>query len=582
MSAELDSFRSGYGSAFRAYLAGGGEVGLESAYELGRQAVTGELSLLELAGIHQAVLADALEGASEPGELGRIARAGTDFFLESLATFEMTQRGFREARETAQLQQRHADQLRGLAEAALAVNSALSEGEMLELVEERAREIVGAEQSSVTVEGTPGDRLPAPLREPARLAAPLIARDGQPLGVIELSGKRDGEFTADDESILVQLAQMASVAIVNARLFERERGIAAELQSNLLPESLPDIPGVATAARYIAGGDGVEVGGDWYEVIRLSEDRVGVAIGDVVGRGVRAAATMGQLRVALRAYALELGSPALVARRLARFVRTLDRDQMTTCVYAVLEPASGRLVCANAGHPPPLVLTGDGRARYLNGDSGLPLGVMGDFEYGEWTTTLEPGSTLLLYTDGLVEKRGELIDAGLERLRLVVTDAVTDPNPLCDHVLGALGGRPTSDDVALLAVRALPLAGEPLDLTLAADPDELAPLRRRLTVWLTGAGASEQERYDVILAVCEAAANSIEHAYGPGPSTFRVTGQVVAGELTIDVTDNGRWRPGRDPRRGRGLSVMREAMDEVEVSTGEEGTNVQLRRRLGG
>jgi serine phosphatase RsbU (regulator of sigma subunit) len=452
MSAGLDSFRAGYREAFMSYLGGGGETGLESAYELGREAVTGELSLLELARIHQEVLAESLAGVP-PRELAAVARAGTDFFLESLSSFEMIRRGFGEAQETVRLQQRHADQLRGLADAALAVNSTLKVDEMLERIGERASAIIGAERSTVHVAANGADAPERPLREGDRLAAPLIDRGGRPRGLIALSGKREGEFTEDDESILMQLAHMASVAIENASLYERERGIARTLQDNLLPQEPPEVPGVKTWWRYLAGGDGV-VGGDWYEVVPLPGGRVGVAIGDVVGRGVGAAAMMGHLRIALRAYALEDESPAYVARRTARFVRTLERDQMSTCVYAVLDPATGELWSANAGHPPPVMLMSDGQARFLRWKPGLPFGVAEDSEYTEARERLAPGDTLLLYTDGLVEKRGESIDVGLERLRAAVEGAPADPAALCKRVLAALvAGTSSEDDVAVLAVR---------------------------------------------------------------------------------------------------------------------------------
>jgi serine phosphatase RsbU (regulator of sigma subunit)/anti-sigma regulatory factor (Ser/Thr protein kinase) len=578
MTTDLDTFRSGYAAAFRSYLAGGDETGLESAYELGREAVTGELSLLELAGIHHDVLAAVLESAASE-DLEGIARAGNAFFLESLSTFEMTQRGFLEAQETARLEQRHAAQLRGLADAALTLNSTLSVDEMLERLGESARGIVGAERSTVHVAAGGGDTPSTPTRDGDRLTAPLIHRDGRPRGLIALSGKREGEFTEDDESILVQLAHMASIAIENARLYEHERGIAKTLQDNLLPEKLPEIDTVRTWPAYRAGGDGVDVGGDWYEVIELPGDLVGLAIGDVVGRGVRAAAMMGHLRMALRAYALEAESPAQVAERMARFARTLERDQMSTCVYAVLDPASGRLRCVNAGHPPPLLLRGDGDATFIAGTPGLPFGVSGESEYTEQQAVLEPGSTLLLYTDGLVEKRGESIDVGLERLRGVAGEAPLEPKALCKRVLDRLIQGSPSDDVALLAVRALPRADR-LDLTLPAEPEALAPLRRRLGGWLAHKGVAHDAAYDIVLATCEAAANAIEHAYGPGEARFGVTAWAADSEVTVEVHDRGAWRDQRDPRRGRGFQVMRELMDEVSVNSDGGGTNVRLSRRL--
>jgi serine phosphatase RsbU (regulator of sigma subunit)/anti-sigma regulatory factor (Ser/Thr protein kinase) len=577
MSTDLETFHAGYAEAFRSYLDGGGETGLESAYELGREAVTGGLSLLELAGVHHDVLAGCIEKAP-PSDVDRVAHAGRSFFVESLSTFEMTQRGFREAQETARLEQLHAARLRGLADAALTLNSTLSVDEMLERLGEIACGLVGAENPTVHVAPGGGDGPGAPLRDRGRLAAPLVDRDGRPQGLIAVSGKREGEFTEDDESIIVQLAHLASVAIENARLYEQERGIAKTLQENLLPDRLPDIPTVKAWPAYEAGGDG-DVGGDWYEVIELPGGRVGLAIGDVVGRGVRAAAMMGHLRMALRAYALETDSPALVAERMTRFARTLDGDQMCTCIYAVLDPASGRLCCANAGHPPPLVLTSDGRASFIAGRPGLPLGVSGRTEYAEAVVELEPGATLLLYTDGLVEKRGEAIDVGLERLRSVAAEAPLDPKALCKRVLDSLIEGTADDDVALLAVQTMP-QDDSLDLTLPAEPRALGPLRRRLGAWLQHTGATRDESYDIVLATCEAAANAIEHAYGPGGAEFGVTARASGSDVVIDVHDGGAWRERREARRGRGLVVMRVVMDDVSVKSDDGGTNVRLRRRL--
>jgi anti-sigma regulatory factor (Ser/Thr protein kinase) len=307
---------------------------------------------------------------------------------------------------------------------------------------------------------------------------------------------------------------------------------------------------------------------------------VGVAIGDVVGRGVLAASIMGQLRIALRAYALEFDDPAVVVGRVANFAQTLPEDQMTTCVYVTIDPETGQTRFTNAGHPPPLVLRPDGSADYLEGARSMPLGVVGDPAYEETAVTLEPGSTVLLYTDGLVEKRGESIDAGLERLQSAVQRAPADPETLCDRVLELLADETPDDDVALLAVRALPQEIEPLELTLPADPSTLAPLRKQLRQWLDEAGANADESRDIVLATVEAAANAVEHAYGPGDAHFDFEAHSVGGEVTITVRDYGSWRSESDPHRGRGLGVMRAAMDRVEVTSETAGTTVRLRRRL--
>jgi serine phosphatase RsbU (regulator of sigma subunit)/anti-sigma regulatory factor (Ser/Thr protein kinase) len=573
MTTELERFRAAYSSAFTSYLSGSTETGLESAYELGRKAVTEGLNLLDIAAAHHEVLAQCLAEA-DPEEAGRIASAANDFFNESLATFEMTSRGFQEAHETAQLQARHASQLRGLAEASLAVNSTLSAAEMLDLVAKSAREIIGANRSTLTMK--PDAAKP----DGEWLTAPLIDREGRTLGLIQVADKQEAEFTQEDESILLQLAQMASVAFENARLYEHERDIAASLQRALLPARLPEIPGVTHAARYMAGGAGVEVGGDWYALIPRPGGGLAFAIGDVVGRGVRAASIMGQLRTALRAYGLEFGEPAVVMRRLARFAQTLPEDQMTTCVYMAVDPESGRLRFTNAGHPPPLVLKPDGSSEYLDGARSMPLGVTADPDYREANATLEPGSTVLLYTDGLVERRGESLDAGLARLRAAVAEAPHEPDALCDRLLEVLVEDAPADDVALLAVRALPQDIDPLGLTLPADPSTLASLRRTLRDWLDRAGATEEESRDIVLAAVEAAANAVEHAYGPGDAQFDLAAHVVAGEVTVTVRDYGSWREESDPHRGRGLGVMRAAMDDVDLNSESEGTRVRLRRRL--
>ena len=574
MTADLDRFRADYASAFGSHLNRTGETGLESAYELGRKAVTDGLSLLDLAGVHHGVLAEHLSKAL-PEDVGRIAASATDFFNESLATFEMASRGFQEAHETAQLQARHASQLRGLAEASLAVNSTLSTDEMLDLVAKSAREIIGADRSTLTMKAD------APQPDGNWLTAPLIDREGRSLGLIQVADKQDADFTQEDESILLQLAQMASVALENARLYEHERDIAGSLQRALLPARLPEIPGVTHAARYLAGGAGVEVGGDWYALIPRPGAGVGIAIGDVVGRGVRAASIMGQLRIALRAYALEFDDPSVVIRRLARFAQTLPEDQMTTCVYVAIDPKGSTLRFTNAGHPPPLVFKPDGSAEFLEGARAMPLGVLADPGYESCTVPLEPGSTVLLYTDGLVERRGESIDTGLERLRAAVAEAPREPEALCDRLLEVLVDSALADDVALLAVRALPQDLDPLELKLRADPSTLAGLRRTLRDWLDRAGASEEESRDIVLAAGEAAANAVEHAYGPGEAQFEFEAHAVAGEITLTVQDFGSWRSESDPHRGRGLGVMRAAMDDVEVSSETGGTTVRLRRRLG-
>jgi anti-anti-sigma factor len=364
-------------------------------------------------------------------------------------------------------------------------------------------------------------------------------------------------------------------------LLERERRIAETLQRSLLPQRLPRVPGVALAGRYLPGAAGLEVGGDWYDVFLLPGGRVGLTIGDVVGRGLTAAATMGQLRTGLRAYALESASPAAVLDRLNRLVQELETPQIATMVYAVLDPETGRLTYAVAGHPPPLLLSGDGTARYLPADGCPPLGVWGEPCRDEGVM-LDPGSTLLLYTDGLVERRARSIDDGLEALRAAMADGPGDLDRLCDDgVLGILPSDAPPDDVAVLAVRFLPLTGDELDLLLPAEPAVLASLRRALGQWLSGLGGTPEEVHDVVLACNEAATNVLEHAYGPGEGFFEIKGRHRDRDVEVAVRDFGRWRSPRGDERGRGLLMMHALVDSVEVSPAPSGTEVRFRHRLG-
>jgi GAF domain-containing protein/anti-sigma regulatory factor (Ser/Thr protein kinase) len=414
------------------------------------------------------------------------------------------------------------------------------------------------------------------------LGVPLVVED-RLLGVLHVGSREVREFTDDEVALLELAADRLAVALDHSRLYEREHAVAETLQRSLLPEELPDVPGAELAARYVPGAADVEVGGDWYDVIPLPGGRVGLAMGDVVSRGVRAASVMGQLRNALRAYALDGQPPAVVLERLHSLLRTLERREMATLVYMVLDTHELTYSLASAGHPPPLVLGRDGAVDLIEEGRAPPLGAVADTTYAETSGTLETGSTLLLYTDGLVERRDMWIDEGLERLTVEAAAAVgSTPDELCGRLLDALvpeGGG--SDDVALLALLLVAVARESLALRLPAEPGVLASLRRTLRPWLEELGASELEVYDVLVAVTEAAANAVEHAYGPVHATFDVEATATEdGDVEVVVRDHGSWRPPRGHNRGRGTLLMQELTDHFDVTTGDGGTEVRMRRRL--
>jgi anti-sigma regulatory factor (Ser/Thr protein kinase) len=353
------------------------------------------------------------------------------------------------------------------------------------------------------------------------------------------------------------------------------------LQRSLLPDRLPELPGLSIAARYKPGG--ADVGGDWYDAIPLDDGALGVAMGDVVGHGLGAAALMGQLRQAARAYALEGHPPGVVLDRLDRLVRGLEGAQMATLIYLVVDADLSRLRMASAGHVPPLVVEPDGGARFIVGAPDPPLGTFERDTHRELTAELEPGSTIVLYTDGLVEQRGVSIDEGLEALRGAAENP-GHPEELADHLMRSmLAIHPADDDIAVLVLQALPTTPEPLHVEVGTDPTLLREIRRELGRWLRRAGATEEDVEVIQMACHEACANAIEHAYGFGEDSFTLEARVEEGRLLLEVRDQGRWIDRGDgdvPHRGRGLSLIEAMMDSVQVTRRDNGTTVEMRHRL--
>ena len=305
-----------------------------------------------------------------------------------------------------------------------------------------------------------GDELKAIYREigvTCSMVLPMRARR-QVLGVLALHAQ-GREFDAEDLATAADLARRAALAVDNARLYQREHNVAEQLQRSLLP-SLPRVPGLDCAARYLPGSTAAQVGGDWYDLFRLPDGTVGLAIGDVMGHDLAAAASMGQLRSVLQSYAWQGSSPAVVLDRLDQLVQGLDMAQLATCVYGRLDlparGAPGRLVLTNAGHLPPVLRAPDGGVRQLGGPPSLLVGAVLGTERAEVSEELPPGSMLVLCTDGLVEHRGRGIDEGLAALELAVASAPDgDAEAVCEHLLTELVDGALDDDVAILVVRVL-------------------------------------------------------------------------------------------------------------------------------
>jgi PAS domain S-box-containing protein len=411
------------------------------------------------------------------------------------------------------------------------------------------------------------------------IGVPLLP-EGEVTGVLVGGAGESRRFTGEDLTLLRLAGERVGLAIAHARVYEREHRIAETLQRSLLPERLPQLPGLEVAARYLPAAAEAEVGGDWYDVIPIAGGAVGLVMADVAGKGLAGASMVGRLRSALRAYALEGHDAARVVERVNRLLwNEAEESQMATMLYVIVDPAAGVVRWVNAGHPPPLMIEGED-VRFLTGEASVPLGVLPFPTYEEASAPMGPGSSLLLYTDGLIERPGEHIDDGLAALATAVRELPDDPQGLLDHLLATLvprGGAP--DDVALLTLRNLPVP-ERFSAEFAAAPESLASIRSMLRRWLAHAGASDLEVAEIVTACGEAATNAIEHAGTGNTNRFVVSGGRDGDAVQIEIRDHGTWRERRDDDHGRGLDLMRTLMDSVEVEPGADGTTVRLRRTI--
>jgi serine phosphatase RsbU (regulator of sigma subunit) len=402
--------------------------------------------------MHDALRADVaraqLVDRRAPGYVASDVRSDTELHvrqfrddLEALADLHLPRRLSATLEGLRQEQEAYIRSAQGL------VDSALS-GRRGTLTEQASYE--AAYQSLIPTLGHGTDQLMKSARDAKRAAA---AETSDAMRVISLS-------TVAALAGWVALVAWHNRSMRNlqaALLREAEQRSAAELlQRSLLPTHLPEVPGVALAARTVPGSADQQVGGDWYDVLTLPTGEVCLVVGDVVGHDLPAAALMGQVRNALRAYALEDPSPTTILGRVNRAACLLDASDLTTCICVVLDPATMTVRWSSAGHPPPLALSSTGRGRLLDGEPGPPLGVDPGARYPQHETRLRPGQNLLLYTDGLVERRGATIDDGLSALRQVVVPR-SNPQEMCDRVIAALPNDTSHrDDVTCLLLHVEP------------------------------------------------------------------------------------------------------------------------------
>jgi serine phosphatase RsbU (regulator of sigma subunit)/CheY-like chemotaxis protein/anti-sigma regulatory factor (Ser/Thr protein kinase) len=456
----------------------------------------------------------------------------------------------------------------------------LGRGTFGELASERRSAVLGgAELAQLQPIGS--DEADRPIK--SLLVVPLSAGD-QLLGLMVLGAGTEERFDGGDLELLTLAADRMAIAFDHVQRFSQGRELVETLQRSLLPDRLPRHPRLELAARYLPSGVAPQIGGDWYDALELDNERTAVMIGDVVGHGVRAATTMSELRNALRAFAVEGHTPSEALAQLNRVVHaTLGPGMIATVLFVIIDAAAGSVTLAGAGHPPPALRDVDGKVRFLETENTPPLGVDRHVAPSEAQYPMRSGATLLLFTDGLVERRRESIAVGYERLQRAFESAPAAVEEICDYVLDrTIARQPSDDDVALLVVRLLAYTAGPLELTLPASPDSVPLARHRLRAWVkaNAPGLDPLTRSDLEVAWSEACTNVVLHAYASRNETFTARAAIEPGWISLQVSDHGKWREPRVGRGGRGLAVMRELADELLIDRRGDGTTVTIRRSL--
>ncbi|AYG78065.1 Sensor histidine kinase TmoS [Streptomyces hundungensis] len=386
-------------------------------------------------------------------------------------------------------------------------------------------------------------------------------------------------FTGEDQLLLSLLAGHLAQGLSRAHQIDQQRETAIALQRAILgPSRLP----AGFAVRYEPATQPLEVGGDWYDTVVLPDGRIGIVVGDCVGRGLEAASVMGQLRSACRALLLQDASPAQTLMALDQFAAGVPGAACTTVFCGVLNAEIGQLTYSSAGHPPGILVRPDGATLLLEDGRSLPLAVRTGSRRPEGTCAIPARSTLLLYTDGLVERRRRPLSDGIDQASQALQDGRnTAVDELATHVMSRLapaGGY--DDDVALLLYR----HPAPLEMSFPAESSQLAPVRKSLRSWLSQCDLPPTTAQNILVAAGEACANAVEHGHrhSPGdPIHFRA--EVYVDDLRLTIADSGSWRdpqPELNTHRGRGMRLMRALMQRVTVTPGASGTTVDMHTRI--
>ncbi|MGP4058431.1 SpoIIE family protein phosphatase [Mycobacterium sp. 4D054] len=422
-----------------------------------------------------------------------------------------------------------------------------------------------------------GDLLTPTVSQPGTAGIAIQHPEGVLVVWMDLAAERP--FTLEDQTLLTVLAGRLSQGLQRLHRVDQQRETALALQHAILgPADLPH----GFAVRYQAASRPLQVGGDWYDVVDLDDGRIAMIVGDCVGHGLPAATVMGQVRSACRALLFDNPSPAAALAGMDRFAARLPGAQCATAVCVVLDPATGELVFSSAGHPPPILVHADGAVQLLGEAHTIALGLRVGWQRPEARITIPAGATLLLYTDGLVERRRVLLEEGISRAAgLLEEQRTASLEELADHIMTRMApDTGYQDDVALLLYR----HPAPLQLSFPADASQLAPTRTALRSWLTRARVEPGRVMEVLVAAGEAVANAIEHGHRHSPGgTISLHATALVDRVQLTIADTGSWKlpqPVRDAHRGRGIALMRNLMQDIAIDHDPAGTTVRLYARI--
>lgn len=424
------------------------------------------------------------------------------------------------------------------------------------------------------------------------MVLPLHGAGGSALiGVIVLAVSAGRALDGDYQDFLALVAQQTAAMINGTIAYQTQLGRTGELaelgqretalalqHAILGPVKLPG----GFSARYEPATRPLEVGGDWHDILRLPDGRIAIVVGDCVGHDLSAATAMGQLRSACRAVLLQNTSPGRALAAMDRFAASVPGTEYTTVFCAVLDPETGQLTYSSAGHPPAIVTRADGGVVLLEDARSFPLAARPGTDRLEAHQLLPPRSTLLLYTDGLVERRGRPLTDGIAKAgAAVVSGGEGGLEDLATQLMADLApGDGYADDVAIVLYR----HPAPLELAFPASLGEISPARTRLRRWLARCDLSIRTAQDTLIAAGEAVANAIEHGHRDHPGQgIRLRAAATASHLQLSIADTGRWLPPRPELaqyRGRGLELMRTVMDHVSIDAGAAGTTVTMDVRI--